>query len=125
MVQQHELSVRPLDLQFALPLDHGVSLDRHERAVARRLGNAARRWQVRTVELADELAAFLNLAGFCQKDRLVDDRTMGTVGPEADIERAQGVFSLFSKRASPSRNRDSVNVTDARECSTVAKANPW
>jgi len=107
-----KLLAHTFNLNFALSTPDAVGLDRQQLSTTWRLGDVARGRQIGAVEIADDLAALVDLAGFGQENRLLDDRSAAALRPEHDIETLQGILGLFAESAATLRDCCGKDLTD-------------
>ncbi len=110
-----QLLGEPLDLGLAGTPPHGQGLDGHEFPPARPLRDVGCGGQLVAVELADDLAALLALAGVGQEDRLLDDRIGHPLGLHDAADGVQGILGLLAERTPTGWGSGSEDVWDAVE----------
>ena len=112
MPEHDKLLAHTFNLDFAPATPDAVGLDRQQFPTTRRLGDVACHRQIGAVEIADDLAALVDLAGFGQKNRLPDDRLAAALRPEHVIETVQRILGLFAESAATLRDRRGKDMTD-------------
>ena len=115
MPEHDKLLAHPFDLDFAPATPDAVGLDRQQFPITWRLGDVACNRQIGAVEIVDDLAALVDLAGFSQKNRLPDDRLADALRPEDVVETLQRILGLLAESAAPLRDRCGKDMTDVTQ----------
>ena len=101
IVPEHDkLLAHTFNLDFAPATPDAVGLDRQQFPITWRLGDVACNRQIGAVEIADDLAALVDQAGFGQKNRLPDDR-LAVPSDLSTSSRLCNAFSACSRRVPP------------------------